>query len=74
MAKASKKLTEKQLGAVQRFANRHGKSWALKLASFWSGKLRDENTEDHSVLNELKSEFGLAWLYSDAKAIRPARS
>lgn len=74
MAKASKQLSNEQLGAVQRFANRHGKSWALKLASFWSGKLRDENTDDHSALNEIKSEFGLAWLYANEKQIRPARS
>jgi len=52
-----------QLTAVRGFALRHGRTWKATLREAWfSGRYPDEDRDDNGLLQQLRNQFGPAWL------------
>lgn len=57
----AKQLTAEQLGALQRFAQAHGRSWKRKLSDAWFDGT-DARGSDGPYLRQVRNEFGPSWL------------
>lgn len=70
MPSQSKTPTVAQLGALQRFANRSGRSWKAHLIRVWQ---QDSIGPDAALLRQVRNEFGPAWLQSKRCHVKPAK-
>ncbi len=52
--------TPDQLAAVERWHRRHGRSWKAELRAAWESGAY--HTNDDSLLQQLRNEFGPRWL------------
>jgi hypothetical protein len=55
------RLTDEQVGALQRFANRNGRTWKSVLHRLWETGA-DSSDPDGPLIRRIRSEFGPAWL------------
>ena len=70
MAAHTKQPTLEQLRALQRFANRSGRSWKAHLIRVWQ---QDSIGPDAALLRQVRNEFGPAWLQSKRCHVKPAK-
>lgn len=54
-------LTPEQLAVLQRYADKHGRSWKRKLSSAWTSGA-DEREPDACYLRQIRNTLGPAWL------------
>ena len=70
MTRHHKTPTIEQLRALQRFANRSGRSWKAHLIRVWQ---QDSIGPDAALLRQVRNEFGPAWLQSKRCHVKPAK-
>lgn len=62
-------LTEDQKSALQKFANKHGRIWKMRLSGFWSSGT-DAQQQDGALLRQVRNTLGPNWLFSKQNKIK----
>lgn len=55
------RATPQQLEALQRFAERHGRTWKCRLVGAWMNGT-DDRLPDGGLLRQVRNQLGVQWL------------